>query len=420
MDMLMQQEPSSVEASSFRPVAPEERIVVLDVLRGFALLGIIIMNMEGFSLPSDSWALDPRLFPGFADRGAELFMNTFFAGKANSIFSLLFGFGLTIQMARAEERGEKVAPMYARRLVVLFLVGVAHAILIWNGDVLHHYAVLGLLLLALRRASDRVIFVLIALSFLLPYARSGYAVWTNEPPVHPLSVYVERAHESLQIFQSGTYAEQVRLRVTQTVEGYTLSTRLLGTPLWLLMLTTTMLLGFYAGRHRLLSNIQEDAPRFRKVLGWSLGLGLACALSAAVLMLLHKPTGEPTLTGLIIGVLHGLNRPLLCVAYLCAIALLLQKKRIEPFLMVLAAPGRMPLTNYLMQSLIATTIFNSYGLGLFGRVGPLLGIVVAVAIFVIQIFYSRWWLARFQYGPLEWLWRVAAYGKAPAMRPRVA
>src|SRR5262245_45692227 len=148
---------------SFMPVASGERIVVLDVLRGFALLGIIIMNMGGFSLPADVGALEPRLFPGVADRAAELFMNTFFSGKANSLFSFLFGLGLTIQIARAEERGENVAPMYARRLVVLFLVGAAHAILIWNGDVLHNYAVLGLLLLVLRRASARVSFVLVAL-----------------------------------------------------------------------------------------------------------------------------------------------------------------------------------------------------------------------------------------------------------------
>jgi uncharacterized protein len=420
MNASVGQEPTSQDAPTFRPVAPEERLVVLDVLRGFALLGIIIMNMAVFSLPWDAWALEPRLYPGFADRAAEFFMTTFFSGKANSIFSLLFGLGLTIQMARAEERGQKVVPMYVRRLVVLFLVGAAHCLLIWNGDVLHNYAVLGLLLLAVRRSSDRVIFALIGLSFIVPLARATYGIVTNEPPIHELPVFVERAHENLRIFQTGTYMDQVRLRISQTAEMYTLSTRFIGAPMWYLTLTTTMLLGFYAGRKRLLADIPANAPRIRKVLWWSLGLGLACAASAAVLILLQKPTVVPTVTGLFIGLLYSLNRPLLCIAYVSGIALLLQKKRFEKLLMVLAAPGRMPLTNYLMQSLIATTIFNSYGLGLFGRVGPLLGMLVSVSIFVVQIFYSKWWLARFQYGPLEWLWRVAAYGEAPPMRTPIA
>ncbi|HVK66580.1 MAG TPA: DUF418 domain-containing protein, partial [Polyangium sp.] len=108
--------------------------------------------------------------------------------------------------------------------------------------------------------------------------------------------------------------------------------------------------------------------------------------------------------------------PLLCVAYIAAIALLLQTERGKRVLLVLASPGRMPLTNYLTQSLIATTLFYSYGFAWFGKVGPLAGIGIAVVIFTVQVIWSRLWLARFRYGPLEWLWRAATYGKLPPMR----
>ena len=135
-----------------------------------------------------------------------------------------------------------------------------------------------------------------------------------------------------------------------------------------------------------------------------------------MLLAFHKPTPTPTLRGFFIGLAFQINRPLLCVAYVGIVALLLQKPRYRRYLRVLVAPGRMPLTNYLMQSLIATTIFYSYGFALFGRVGPLVAFFIAVGIFVAQVFYSRWWVARFQQGPLEWAWRAVSYGRLPAMR----
>src|SRR5262245_22420752 len=123
-------------SSTLAPVSPEERIALLDVLRGFALLGIIIMNLPGFNTPWESCSLDPRLFPGLVDRAAALVMDFLVAGKANSTFSFLFGLGLTIQMHRAEARGGNIVPVYLRRLAFLFAIGAVHAVLVWSGDVL--------------------------------------------------------------------------------------------------------------------------------------------------------------------------------------------------------------------------------------------------------------------------------------------
>ena len=404
-------------ARSFTPVAPEERIPVLDVLRGFALLGIIVMNMPSFNTAAGSGALDERLFPSYYDRAAEFVSSVIFAGKANSIFSFLFGLGLTIQMQRAEASGQPITPLYLRRVAVLFLVGAAHGILLWSGDVLHTYAVLGLGLLALRRVSDRWVFGLIAFALVAPEIRGVIALALNEPPIHPREFWVALAHEHQRIFSVGTYVEQIQARLFSYGLWYGAIRSGWGAIWGYVSFTVTILLGFYAGRKRLLEDLQGNAARIRKVMWVCLGLGLAASAGFSLLVATSPtpPPVGPTFRGFITGLLYNLNRPLLCIAYIAAIALLIQRDRWKRVLMVLAEPGRMPLTNYLMQSSIATTIFYSYGFGLFGKVGPLLGLGISIAIFVFQIFFSRFWLARFRFGPLEWLWRAATYGKLPAM-----
>jgi uncharacterized protein len=404
-------------APNFSPVLPEERIVVLDVLRGFALLGILIMNMSWFKIPGSAWALNPRLFPGFVDRAADFVMSFLVAGKANSIFSFLFGLGLTIQMQRAEARGGKLVPMYLRRLAALFLIGATHGILLWHGDVLHIYAVIGLLLLAVRRASNKTIFTLIIVMLVAPMARSAYALYTQEPPTHSMPYYVALAHEHMHIFKHGSYLEQLGVRLYEYGEGYGLARRLQGWIWTFPSFSITMLLGLYAGRERLLENVEANAHRIRRILWWCLGLGIAVGVTFATLRAIRPPpTGKPTLLGFVAGLCFNVHRPLLCVAYISGIALLFQGGRAKRLFMNFAVAGRMPLTNYIMQSAIATTIFYSYGLGLFGEVGPALGLLMTFVIFAAQIVFSRWWVARFRFGPLEWLWRGATYGKFPPIR----
>jgi uncharacterized protein len=407
-----------MKAPVLAPVLPEERIVVLDVLRGFALFGILVMNMSWFTQPGSAWALEPRLFQGWVDRTVDFVTGAIIAGKANSIFSFLFGLGMTIQLERAASRGGKLVPLYLRRLFVLFLIGAAHAFLLWNGDVLHVYAVLGLLLLALRRASDKVVFVLIGVFLIAPVVRSGFGLYYQESIPHPLAYYRQLAHEHMRVFQHGTYAEQMAARIHDLKEMYVEAPQRLQGAIWTYpTFGATTLLGFYAGRKRLLENVQANAAWIRRVMWWCLGLGLAVSVGFSILKAIRPPpTGRPTVLGFFAGALFNLNRPLLCIAYIGAIALLFQGARGKRLLTPLAAAGSMPLTNYLMQSAIATTIFYSYGLGLFGKVGPALATVISVAIFAVQVVYSRLWLSHFRFGPLEWLWRGATYGRLPPLR----
>jgi uncharacterized protein len=400
------------------PVQPEERIIVLDVLRGFALLGILTVNLPGAASSGYAWAagLDP--FPAWWDKSAEWIVNTFFAGKFNSIFSFLFGLGFTIQLTRAAERGTALTSVYVRRIAILFAIGVAHALLVWDGDVLHMYALLGLLLLAIRRVSDKTVFALLLAAFLLPGARSAYSAITQEPWPIPRESMPARYEEETRIFQSGTYAEQVDMRYRVLKEVYGFAAQLRGVLFFYCSLLMTMLFGFYVGRHRIIQDLPQHIPWIKRVMVWSLVIGLAAAAGGATIFMIMEPTGRASMLGFVGGFLFTIQRPLLCLFYVASIALLsLRSERWRRAFSPLAIVGRMPLTNYLMQSLIFTTLLYSWGVGLYGRVGPAACLALTAIIFAVQVIYSRWWMARYRFGPLEWLWRGATYGRFPSMRP---
>jgi uncharacterized protein len=412
--------PSTAVASTnaLTPVQPEERIVVLDVLRGFALLGILTVNLPGAASSGYAWAagLDP--FPAWWDKAAEWIVGTFFAGKFNSIFSFLFGLGFTIQLTRASDRGANLASVYLRRVGILFAIGVAHALLIWNGDVLHMYALLGLVLLAIRRVSDKTVFALVLVALLVPAARSAYAAVTAEPWPIPRESMAARYEEETRIYQSGTYVEQVGLRSRQMAEAYGFITQLRGPVMFYSSLLLTMLFGFYVGRRRIIQDLPQHTAWIKRVMVWCFAIGLVAAAGGATLFLLMEPTGRSSMLGFTGGMLFTIQRPLLCLFYIAAIALLsLKSERWRTLFSPLAIVGRMPLTNYLMQSLIFTTLLYSWGLSLYGRLGPAACLGLTAVIFAVQVLYSRWWMARFRFGPLEWLWRGATYGHFPALRP---
>jgi uncharacterized protein len=156
------------------PTQPKERIAIIDIVRAFALLGILVMNMAAFSEPIFRTGRLEEAWPAWWDRAAVWIADAFFSGKFNSLFSFLFGVGFAIQMRRLSERGARAALVYLRRLLWLFVFGVGHALLIWNGDILHLYAVLGFLLLLIRKAPDKVIAAMILAALLLPLGAGLY------------------------------------------------------------------------------------------------------------------------------------------------------------------------------------------------------------------------------------------------------
>ena len=395
------------------PTLPSERIVTLDIIRGFALLGILVVNMASFSgmTPFD----EPT---ALWDQAAFFVVDVFFSGKFNSLFSMLFAIGFTIQLERLEQRsGGEAYWIYVRRLLVLFAIGIAHAILLWDGDVLHMYALLGFVLLFLRNVSDRMLLVLVVLLLFVPAVRSLAFLLFETPEATAARVALRQEYiaASAAAFGSGGYADTVRqnlewLRIFYlTGPGGLERTILIGYSTFLV----TMLLGLLAGRHGWIQRAAAHAPLMRRVQWWALGIGVSAGVLLAIADRFAEPTA-PSVWGVLSRTSYGVSRVALMIFYVATIVRLAQSPRWLPWLLPLAAAGRMPLTNYLLQSVLCTAIFYAWGFGLWRQMGEALQLGLAFAIFfAVQVPLSMLWFRRFAYGPMEYLWRVLSYGRRP-------
>jgi uncharacterized protein len=399
------------------PLPVSQRIPTLDILRGFALMGILIMNMPGFSSSFFAEADGSHLWPGRVDQLAEQVREALFSGKFNSMFSLLFGIGFTIQFARMQQRDpDGATSMYLRRLFALLAFGVIHACIFWPGDVLHTYAILGfVLVLGLRKVSDRGIVALIVACLLYP-AVSGLlrlVVYTKE--VTAQRVALAQAYETTTnlAYGQGGFLDMVRENARTMAFFY-------GDPLslwsafgWYVMLGMTMLIGVLAGRRRWVQRAGELMPQIRRLTWWALALGLGCGVAFTVIFELNRAPG-PSPIKLLGSVCYSLSRLAMMVFYVLVIVRLAQGAVTRRWLLPWAAAGRLPLTNYLMQSAICLALFQHWGFGLWMKVGPALGLLLALAIFfVIQVPWSIWWLRHHERGPMESLWAWITYGRAP-------
>ncbi len=389
------------------PVQLKERVEVVDVLRGFALIGVLLMNMTsfaGYHAPLEAM--------GAISRVVSLFITAFAQAKFYTIFSFLFGWGMSIQMERAAQRGRRFVPLYVRRLLILLLFGLAHGILIWDGDILAIYAVLGFFLLLFRKCSDRTILITVVVCLLIPVLISipgpgeTFREWYNDLGKSWLDRMIEGYEAN--VFVEGTYGEMVQHRWHAVIFGYTRAAY------WATHVLAMFLLGLYVGRRKIFQNIPAHLPLIRKTL-W-VGLIVGGILNAIFVYAVASPDSIPEqYFQLATRGARTVGSSILCLGYMAVIILLFQRQEWRDKLMPLAAIGRMPLTNYLMHSLILTPIFYGYGLGFYGTLSPAITIVLTFVIYQAQIVLSNWWLSRYRFGPAEWLWRSLTYGKFQSM-----
>jgi uncharacterized protein len=399
------------------PLPPTERIFTLDVVRGFALLGILIMNMPGFANSFFVEADGSHLWSAPVDRAAEVVRDMLFSGKFNSMFSLLFGIGFTIQFARMQELAPgRATQLYLRRLLVLLAIGLAHAAFFWPGDVLHIYAALGLLLLlVLRHASDRMIIGLIILLLLYPALSGAARLVVMTPEITARLVAEAKAFEASNnlAYGQGSFFDAAREHMREFVYNYDNVWGLWGNLGFYVQMATTMLIGVLVGRHHLQRRIPELMPWIRRLQWWLLGIGLACALAFGIIFQVDRVPG-PSPLKVLGSIAYVLSRISLMLFYVLTIVRLAQLPAGQVRFAPVAAAGKMPLTNYLMQTLICTTLFYGWGLGWWGKIGPAAQLALAFGIFfLVQVPLSILWLRRFRWGPLEYAWRVATYGRLP-------
>ncbi|MGZ9165469.1 MAG: DUF418 domain-containing protein [Anaerolineales bacterium] len=416
--------PDLIAKPIIAPVQQAERVQIVDILRGFALFGILLVNMVIFSRPIQSIILPADSTVLWYDRTAEWFIHFFGEGKFYALFSLLFGLGLTLLMDRIEARGVRFVPFYMRRLLVLLGIGMVHAFLIWVGDILILYALIGFLLILFRKAKPRTLLtwaiILLSLPLLFTVGSTALVEWGRSFPEGAEQInqtfaevetrYAADVERGYLVYPSGNFAEITDQRVYDYLSMGLTSFFVLG-----FNVLAMFLIGVYFGKQQIFQNLEGNRPLFRKLLIWGLIIGIpGNAIYATLIIPISRVASSWTLA--LATVSQGIGAPMLCLAYVSAFALLAGTPTWGKRLSVLAPIGQMALTNYLTQSIVCTLIFYGYGLGLFGKMGTALGIGLTIVIYLLQIPISHWWMKRFKYGPAEWLWRSLTYLKPQPMR----
>lgn len=394
------------------PTAASERYELVDALRGFALCGVLLANLSSFSLYDYAATQARGALPSAAfDAGTEVAFTWLLTHKAVTVFSILFGFGFAMQLERAEARGDGLR-VFLRRMAVLLALGLLHSAF-WWGDILLIYAIGGLLLPLVRRWNDRWLLIggfalaLVATAWLSPQLMGPEAAVERQR-----AFAVALRGLSAPSLADAFAANAELLRMWYPIGG-----------LWLVCFALgRFMLGYWAGRRGLLQRPASHLPLLKRILGWTLPLGLLATLlrSQRAVLVEAWPALGPEHHPVAWATIAYAGPLLLGIAFGTIFVLLYLRDGWKRWLRHFAPAGRMALTNYLMQTAICSAIFYGYGLGIGYRYGAIGWFAVWLPLFAAQMAFSRWWLARYRFGPMEWLWRTLTYGRLQPMRLRAA
>lgn len=406
-----------VNTNDISPVKTSERFIILDALRGFALLGICMANFPEFSLYT---FLSPEAAASMPtavqDKITRYLLYIFVDGKFYTLFSLLFGIGFSIIIRNAERKGVNGFRIFYRRMGMLMLFGLLHLMFIWSGDILLLYALLGMLLPFFRQMPDKkllgwaLFFLILPIgvdlvceitrtNLALPFIRlqetycaeygingTNFAYWLHD------------AEDYGTVFQFLVQGACVRMQEFIIGNRYF---KVLG----------LFFVGFYIGRNRIYADLEGRKNLLVKVCRLGLIIGLPCSLLYA-----WSSMGGHPLSDTLHSLFYFISVYPLGFAYAAGLCLLYLRVKSLSIWKWLAAPGRMALTNYIGQSVIGMFLFYGIGLGWGSTIGLLQTEVIVLAVFLFQMLFSRLWLSGFKFGPLEWIWRMLTYGKWLAIR----
>ena len=410
------------------PVREKEREVFMDVLRGFAILGIFIANLYSFSfyspdLPDNS----PYLLPK-ADHTMAFLHHMFIEGKFYSIFSLLFGWGIALQFKRGEANNVNVIPTVRRRLLFMLLLGAVH-LLIWPGDIVFFYALLAFVLLPLRKFSNKTLLItggLLILSPILlywlkmtwpvlnyPAEKLGQAGAWSADEIFPQYKEVDTREEFAAIMDELTWWDVLK----NNVVGFFFRYRYLLFSSRIPKVLGMFLIGYVIGR----SDFYKNIAGYKKLVIIIIVSGLLLGLPANYMLAKQMQDHEGDYfnlqrNGLYQTIWYALGVVPLALAYVGLFMLAFRAKTGNKFLSLLAPVGKMAFSNYMMQSLIGNYVFFGTGLNYMWKVGPVYYTIFGVLVFILQIIISTIWLKYLNYGPVEWIWRSATYKKWQPMR----
>ncbi|MBK8520392.1 MAG: DUF418 domain-containing protein [Ferruginibacter sp.] len=411
---------------SLSPVKAAEREIFMDVLRGFAILGIFIANLNGLSWYSDNAKITgPFLLPDW-DHKMSFLHQIFIEGKFYSIFSLLFGWGIALQIKKGMDNGINPMPTVKRRLLFMLLLGFMH-LLIWNGDIVFFYALLSFLLLPLCKFSNKTLLitgtVLILSPILLYWLKMTWPV-LNYPrelltqagiKSEGALLNIKSEEEFMNFMHHGSWWDQLKGNIGGIFFRYQYLIFVSRVPKVLGM----FLIGYVLGR----SDFYKNIGQHKKLIYWIIGIGLVLGLPANYMLANYMSNDmgdywQLKTKGLYQTIAYALGVVPLSLAYVGLFMLSFQHAAGKKILSVLAPVGKMAFSNYIMHSLIGNFVFLGAGLGYMGQVGPVYFTLFGIAVFIVQIILSTIWLTYFNYGPVEWLWRSATYKKWQPLRKK--
>ncbi|MDR1054983.1 MAG: DUF418 domain-containing protein [Prevotellaceae bacterium] len=398
--------------NNIAPVRSSERHAILDVLRGIALFGICLANYPEFSLYTFQTKEVGEAMPTASiDHIIRFLQYLFIDGKFYTLFSLLFGIGFSIIISNAMKKGGNGMKIFYRRTTILIFIGLFHLIFLWAGDILILYAVVGLFLPLFRNVSDKKLILFSVLLLFFPILIDGFITFFNlnlSAPVISATQYfhnkagITEENFPVWLVEGKSYMDILKfnlagafIRMQEFIDGNRIF-KVLG----------LFLLGLYIGRNRIYANLNDNKKLLKQVIQY----GLLIGLSISILYAWESTSGHPF--GLVgHSIIYAISVVPLSLAYASIICLWYLKNKERKLFNVLAAPGRMALTNYIMQSVFGIIIFYGIGFELGAKIGLVYVELIAMGVFLFQVFYSYFWLRYFQFGLLEWCWRMLTYGK---------
>ncbi len=476
------------EPKALAPISTSNRIDTMDILRGFALVGIALMNVEWFNRTITMIGQFDNSLTG-ADWGAGWFIRLFVEGKFYKLFSVLFGMGFAVMLIRAQEAGRPFYAWFSRRMIFLFMFGMAHLVFLWRGDILHDYAAGGLVLLFwiwLINAVKKFAFLqeskwflrislgvmampfVIGLGFALAYGPVRYestmladnqerqamlqrADEIKQDPVlsqQLIDQYLARKeadeprpevdtdamtlaerieHRAQRRFENQYREQELRQEEEQafTGESWVAATKyrakeslksLEETPIFAFLISFPLfMIGYWFIASGVMRRPQDHVGKFKAMM-W-VGLGIGIPLSAGSLLMFVNPAFEyASEVGYVSNTFFMLGQYIMCAGYIGALVLMCMTVRGKKWLGWLAPMGRMALTNYIMHSIIFSSIFYGYAGGMFGEIPRMQQVGLVALVILAQAIMSRMWLQHFKFGPLEWIWRSLTYLKLQPMR----
>lgn len=395
----------------FTPTKPIERNVQIDILRGFALFGVLIVNVFGYNSSFFDFNGFYNTFTDDLNSSVFSFVVNYGADKFIGLFSFLFGISFSILYTKYGFDEKRFSKFYTRRMLVLMAFGIIHIVFFWAGDILFAYSLLGILLLSLRKVSSKILLPAGIIIYFLPILYIALTVIFPFLPDALSSTSSIKLPEVINIYSNGEFSDVFFLRLKEyyafrNINAFYYAPKIL----------SLFILGYYFQKKDFITKVNSNKLKYFITAIGALIIGvLLVTYTTDIVDSIANSATNQYYTAIYMAVFEITNI-FLITSYILLILILSQTNTIKSVLSPLQYIGRMSLTNYITFSVVFTSLMYSYGFGMFASFEPRQLIIIAVIFFIIQVILCKIWLQYFRYGPLEWIWRKYTYSNTGSLK----